>query len=691
MLITAMRRRPAPRAVISFDATMVAPARKQAAGMLFVAPDGDVLLLRRSLIETNFAGHWALPGGGVEDGETPELGAERECREEIGECPRGARQKIDQRNTPNGWIFHTFAQRVADKFTPKLNDEHTGYVWASLSDLPQPVHPAVQATLDARMCAACGGNGQLAGPGISCGECNGFGFKAIEVPSVTAQDAKLAMDRAVMAGMPKREKLAFDYAGTVRSIDKDGRMKVAITNISKAVINPYRGEEIPGGDELGLDPAKIYYLLRDPEELKKAAHTFNGIPLLDCHVVVTADDHRKERTIGATGTDAEYDHPYLKNSLSVWTQGGIDLIESESKKELSSAYHYRADMTPGEYEGKKYDGVMRDIVGNHVALVEEGRAGSDVVVGDSAIPKTNGEITMSKAKALSLKAHVAHGALLSYLAPKLAKDSKIDLGPALKGITHKNFGTKKAALKKAVAVAMDGKLAEDMSLEGLDELLNMVEKTPVAGEDEATMDPKDGKNKEPVAGDEDDDTDDKDSEGAAGMDESDEDDDMAGDEDMTAEEKAAAEKKKAKDKKAKDKAAKDKAAKDAECTAAEKAAAKDKKAMDAQIKLAADEAVKTERKNQQAIAEAREAVRPHVAISATMAFDSAGAVYRHALETLDIDVSKVTDDAALPIILGNLPKHGSQSDASNTTIAMDEAGTADFTKRFPNVQRIGHA
>ena len=39
-------------------------------------------------------------------------------------------------------------------------------------------------------------------------------------------------------------------------------------------------------------------------------------------------------------------------------------------------------MTPGDYQGEPYDGLMRDIVGNHVALVREGRAGADVVVGD---------------------------------------------------------------------------------------------------------------------------------------------------------------------------------------------------------------------------------------------------------------------------------------------------------------------
>jgi uncharacterized protein len=157
---------------------------------------------------------------------------------------------------------------------------------------------------------------------------------------------------------------------------------VETNNISKATVNPYLGREIPEWEELGLDPDKIYQLLRDPKELEKAAPTFNNLPLLSEHVAVTSEDHPKELVIGATGTDAEFNPPYLKNSLVVWPEEAINDIESEDKKELSSAYRYEADMAPGVYEGQKYDGVMRNIVGNHVALVKEGRAGADVVVGD---------------------------------------------------------------------------------------------------------------------------------------------------------------------------------------------------------------------------------------------------------------------------------------------------------------------
>jgi 8-oxo-dGTP pyrophosphatase MutT (NUDIX family) len=178
--------------------------------------------------------------------------------------------------------------------------------------------------------------------------------------------------------------LAFDKDST-RKFDADGRMHVDQANISKANVCEYLGKEIPDAQKLGLDPEKKYRLYRDPEELKKAVKTFNQIPILSKHVPVDADTHPAELVVGSTGTDADFGDGYLKNSLVFWPRKAIDEIESNRKKQLSAGYRYRADPTPGVTpEGEPYDMVMRDIVGNHLAQVVEGRAGPDVVVGDAA-------------------------------------------------------------------------------------------------------------------------------------------------------------------------------------------------------------------------------------------------------------------------------------------------------------------
>lgn len=182
--------------------------------------------------------------------------------------------------------------------------------------------------------------------------------------------------------------IAFDR-GSARSVDVQGFLHVKDCNISKACVNPYWGEEIPDCEELGLDPNKVYYLLRDPKELEKAAATFNNLPLMDDHIEVSAldleDQKVKDRIAGSTGTDARFEYPYLINDLVVWTAKSIDGVMSKAQTQLSSAYRYKLDMTPGVFEGQRYDGRMYDIIGNHVALVDEGRAGPDVTVKDKKL------------------------------------------------------------------------------------------------------------------------------------------------------------------------------------------------------------------------------------------------------------------------------------------------------------------
>ncbi|HDL8567141.1 TPA: DUF2213 domain-containing protein [Yersinia enterocolitica] len=208
------------------------------------------------------------------------------------------------------------------------------------------------------------------------------------------------------------DRLAFDRA-SVRTYDVDGRLHVAVSPITKANICAYYGSEIPNSQALGLEPSRRYYLLRDPEELERAANSFNNLPILDKHVYVKASNPQKNNIVGTTGSEAAFDGRYLKNSLTIWDDSAIAGIETEIQDEISSSYHYRADMTPGVFENEKYDGVMRDIIGNHVALVETGRAGSDVVVFDSQ-PL---ELKMSKRK---------EAAIRSALKPVLAQDADID-------------------------------------------------------------------------------------------------------------------------------------------------------------------------------------------------------------------------------------------------------------------------
>jgi hypothetical protein len=185
-------------------------------------------------------------------------------------------------------------------------------------------------------------------------------------------------------GIVDRNVLALDRASGGRIYDQDGRLHLKTANISKSNVCGYEATEIPDWRSLNLVPGKIYQLLRPPEELAKAASTFDNIPLLSEHVPIDVRDHRPDLVVGSTGTDARFTAPYLTNSLVVWTAGAIAGIESGRRRELSSAYRYRALMQPGTFDGVKYHGRMVDLTGNHVALIPEGRVGPDIAV-DAAL------------------------------------------------------------------------------------------------------------------------------------------------------------------------------------------------------------------------------------------------------------------------------------------------------------------
>lgn len=182
--------------------------------------------------------------------------------------------------------------------------------------------------------------------------------------------------------------IALDRA-SVRSKDENGFLHVKTSHLSKAVVNPYYGYEIPEVGNKEIEPDKIYYGFRAPEELEKSVPTWSGLPLHLEHHIDSAEDPQKETRVGTVGTEVEWNAPYLDAPLIVWDQHAIDGIEDGSVRELSCAYKYTPLWQSGEYEGVPYDFIMTEIRGNHVALVEEGRAGHDVLVADAALKRAD--------------------------------------------------------------------------------------------------------------------------------------------------------------------------------------------------------------------------------------------------------------------------------------------------------------
>lgn len=431
--------------------------------------------------------------------------------------------------------------------------------------------------------------------------------------------------------------IALDKA-SARQVDQDGHLHVADSAISKANVCPYYGREIPDFEKLGLDPEKIYQLYRDPKALQAAADSFHGKPLLIKHRAQMADDHDSETVVG-TVMNPYWDAPYLRAELVVWPGEAIDAIESDRQKELSSGYRYRADMTPGTVDGQAYDGRMVDILGNHTALVVEGRAGSDVVVGDQQLE----DLPMAK-KTLSGKAKLVKGVLLAHLQPKLATDvnhkqTVMALDSILQDVASDNWKKMKPIVAEAVQKQFKPKLAKDAALEDVVKLLDIVDNAEeLSGDSEWTEEHE--KQYQDLA---------------------------------ARRPKQAADAEEETDEEKKKKA-------EAEAEAEKKEGAMDKNTvtkadMEKAVKQARDQAVSSMR----AIAIAEDEVRSYV--GKVIAQDSAEDVYKAALDILKVNIEGVPASAYRHILLAQ-PKPGTQR------IAVDAMPASDFASRFENVSRI---
>lgn len=452
-----------------------------------------------------------------------------------------------------------------------------------------------------------------------------------------------------------------------RTKDADGRMHVGLTNISKANVCPYYGREIPEYQALGLQADKVYYLYRHPDELAKAARTFNKVQLLEEHQPVHAGDPKQTITVGALGESAVFEHPYLKNTLAVWDARAISGIETEEKKQLSSSYRYRADMTPGvSPEGVHYDGVMRDIVGNHVALVTVGRAGADVAVGDSQTVELT---TMKKQGTKRLALRVAVGA---FLRPALAADAAIPLD---KLIAQDGSARKTAANVKKM---YGGKF--DIDATALTNILKLA--SDEAEKEEAAEDEEEEEEEEEESAEDEEEEEEEHRERGSdrkrGKDSrrgKDEHEERGEDRRRGKDAKRAGDRKRGKDVGPKG---------PEERESGKPPRVEDKKAHDAALV----EQGKTQAlKGFRAIREAEELVRP--LIGAVAAMDSAEEILRFALDERGVEHEDVDSVAGLTALVKNELKHA-DSRAPRASHAQDSATAAgDFQKRFPNAVRPG--
>jgi len=143
------------------------------------------------------------------------------------------------------------------------------------------------------------------------------------------------------------------------------------------------GIQIYSCRELGLDGGdKPMRLWRPPEEVAKAVKTFESVTVTNEHPPNGVDAVNWHLLAKGDVRDCAMAGEFTEAVIIVRDQDQIDLVK-DGKAELSCGYEFNLDMTSGTTPaGEQYDAVQRDIEGNHVAIVDRGRAGSRVRIAD---------------------------------------------------------------------------------------------------------------------------------------------------------------------------------------------------------------------------------------------------------------------------------------------------------------------
>lgn len=281
--------------------------------------DEKILWLRRTKDNS-----WGFPGGHVEEGESPIEGAIRESKEEICYVPNSGLSLIYEDGNVRLYTCND------GYFEPSLNDEHDAFLWATIEDAPEPL------------------------------------FKKIhdEMEEIVEAAQANAMDR--------------------RDYDTNGWFEIQDNPLSTVGVYPYMGRSISA--ECIQD--HLYGVYRPESELssQECIDSFKLIPWIDDHVMLGSEDagltpSEQKGVQGVIGQDVYFDGTTLKGNIKVFSEAMANLI-ANGKKELSCGYRCRYEYAPGNYNGEPYQYVQREIRGNHLALVENGRMGPDVAVLD---------------------------------------------------------------------------------------------------------------------------------------------------------------------------------------------------------------------------------------------------------------------------------------------------------------------
>lgn len=170
-----------------------------------------------------------------------------------------------------------------------------------------------------------------------------------------------------------------------RTKDKNGFLIVKNNPIAKAGVFDYYLKEI----DKDSDSEEIVKVFRSFDDLEKNKDLFIQKPIMYEHKWVGEDENKAD---GAIGSEVRAVSPYLYADLIIYNPELIEKIESGEIVEISPGYEAKTIKQGGSYDGVDYQYLQKLESVNHIAVVPQGRSGSDLRIKDKGIKSMKSKI-----------------------------------------------------------------------------------------------------------------------------------------------------------------------------------------------------------------------------------------------------------------------------------------------------------
>ncbi len=128
---------------------------------------------------------------------------------------------------------------------------------------------------------------------------------------------------------------------------------------------------------------KIINEFRSPEEVfsEKSLKTAKSLVVTDNHPpeMITPKNSR-QYSKGLLDPTVNVRGQYLDSFMTIFDEDLIKRIKVDGKREVSLGYYADTIAESGVWNGQKYDSIQKNIIYNHLSVVDKGRAGANVKI-----------------------------------------------------------------------------------------------------------------------------------------------------------------------------------------------------------------------------------------------------------------------------------------------------------------------